>query len=214
MRLHHGNLTRSPPINEIAAWILTNYGTITAILSLLLTIILAIKKWGMHAICSIMLGNRFISTFGGDPAEAINQLFYSIRASHEILEIRQQISERYLEIGVYISDLDGKWTWTNDCLGDIFGKDSREMLGLKWLNAVHSRDRQRVHESWSYCLTNDMDHQSTFTVCNCRSNISIEVRATTITVLGEGDQRQCYVGYLTVGKATKGCEDCDQEDET
>jgi c-di-AMP phosphodiesterase-like protein len=195
-------------------WLFNNYGTITAIFSVLLTIIVTTKRWGTHAIRTIMLGNRFICTFGHDPSEAINQLFHSVRASHETLEIRQQISERYLKIGVYISDLEGRWTWTNDCLGDIFGKDSRDMLGLKWLNGIHSRDRQRVHESWAYCLTNDLDHQSTFTICNCRSNLSIEVRATTIIVLGEGNKRQCYVGYLTVGKATKGCEDCGQEDES
>lgn len=193
---------------DLIQWILNNYGTISAVGASILSTIIILKRWGNHAIRSIMLGNKFYSIFGVDPAKTIKEVHDSIRSAHDVLEIRQQISERYLKIGIYICDLSGKCTWTNDYINEIFGLDSRDMREFGWTSAIHPDDRKRVHEEWLYSINNGISYNCEYTICNEREDIAIEVRTDAVAVINDQGIKQCYVGFLTIYNITDKCCEC------
>lgn len=196
---------------EILKWIIDNYGTVTAGLAIALSLFLFIKKWHKHAINSINLSIKFYDIFGNSPAQEIEGLCESIREEQSLLEIRQQISERYLKIGVYITDLEGKCTWTNDYLNQIFGRDSKDMLGFGWLIGIHKDDRNRIHGEWMYSVNNKIEFSSDYVICNGKNDLAIEVTSSAVAVVNDKKERQCYIGYVTINKITENCCSCEDK---
>jgi PAS domain S-box-containing protein len=175
-----------------------NYGFISIVLAALFGAAVKCRRHMKNAIRSTLLGNRFHDLFGPTPADAIKALHDTIQTSTGLLEARQQIAEKYLKIGIYICDLEGKCTWTNDYLNNMFGLDSNEMRGSGWLQAVHPADRQRTNNEWQYAIKNNIAFNCEYTICNRKDCVSILVLAEAVAVLNDQDQIQCYVGYLEI----------------
>lgn len=201
-------------MTELIRWIVENYGTISAVLAGLFSSYILIKKWGNHAINSIMLSNKFHNVFGTTPVETIHELHRKIREDFNILELRQQISERYTKIGIYITDLAGQCIWTNDYLNEIFGKDSRDMLGSGWLSGIHRKDRRHVHEEWVYSVKNGLNFSYEYTICNDKDRISIRARSIAVPVVDEHELKSLhsYVGYLVITEINNSPCDCEEEE--
>lgn len=179
-------------------FLIDNYGTIVGGCTILFGIITMIVRHYKNAIRSIMLGNHFYSIFGETPAQTIKEVHDAIKSAHNVLEVRQQISERYLKIGIYICDLSGRCIWTNDYLDTIFNRDSRDMDGFGWLQSVHPEDRQRVHATWMYSVSNGIDYNCKYTVCNYEDSISIELNSSAILVYNNSNIKHCYVGFVEI----------------
>lgn len=183
-----------------------NYGFISIVSAALFGAAVKCRRHMKNAIRSTLLGNRFHDIFGPTPADAIKALHDTIQTSAGLLEARQQIAEKYLKIGIYICDLDGKCTWTNDYINDMFGLDSNEMKGNGWLQAVHPSDRQRTNNEWQYAIKNKIAFNCEYTICNRKNRLSIKVLAEAVAVLNDKDEIQCYVGYLDImGEAPLKC---------
>ena len=180
---------------DLKFWI-DNYGTISILLGAFIGVATKGRRFIKNAARSIMLGNSFHATFGDNPAETIKALNEAVQNAHDVLEIRQQISERYLKIGIYICETNGKCVWSNDRLRELFGLDSEEMKGAGWLLAIHTDDRKRVHESWMYAITENISYSERYTICNQRSKVGYFVATNAVAVIDDNGVIKCYVGYL------------------
>jgi PAS domain-containing protein len=179
-------------------WLLENYGTISVVVVMFFGLMTKGWRFFRDAIRTFVLGNHFYTVFGESPAESIKTIHEAIQNAHDTLEIRQQISERYLKIGVFICDLDGKCIWSNSCLNEMFGLDSQSMRGFGWLSPVHISDRKRVHENWMYAVKENIAYTESYTICNERDCLIYSVRAEAVAAVDDEGKTQCYVGYLAV----------------
>lgn len=185
------------------SWALQNYGTVSLILGAIIAFFTKGRRFINNAIRTYVLGNRFHDIFGDTPADFIKEIHETIQKSHDVLEIRQQISEKYLKIGIYICQLDGKLTWSNECLNNMFGLDSEDMKGFGWLQSVSSHDRKRIHEAWMYCIHEQIAYNEKYIIINHRDQLVFDVCTHAVAVIDDQKNIQCYVGYLVVNKVTK-----------
>jgi len=179
-----------------------NYGTLSVILFTAFGIIAKCRRYIKNAIRSLVLGDRFYVVFGENPAEAIKAIHDAIQTSYEVCELRQQITERHIKIGIYICDTAGRCSWSNEYLNEIFALDSKDMRGFGWLQAIAQEDRKRVNEHWLYSIHNDIAYDCDYTIVNKRDGVLIDVTASAIAVKDDHDKVQCYVGYLQINKMT------------
>lgn len=184
-------------MGDILHWAFINYATIISFITFLFGVVVFCRKWIINAIRSIKLSNGFHLIFGDSPVHKIKEIHDSIIKSHNTLEIRQSISEKYLQIGIFMCEPEtGKCLWSNDHLNEFFGLDSSEMRGFGWLNAVDPNDRDRVHEIWMYAVKNSTPYSCKYTVINNRDGSLHCVDAYAIAVMDDADKIVCYVGYL------------------
>ena len=192
---------------ENLKWLIINYGAVTLLITTIIGVILKFRKLLTHAIRSFILSNNFYILFGDTPANSIKTLHDNIQKANNILEVRMRISERYLKIGIYVCDLEGKAIWLNDVICEMFGLDSRSMLGFGWLQAIHDSDRERVHEEWLYSIDKQIAYHTSYTICNHRTNTSMCVDTCALAIVNEHGKPVCYVGYLEI--KTKKPLDCE-----
>jgi len=183
---------------ELLNWVVSNYGTISLVVVFIFGLIVKIRSYIKHAINAIIIGHHFGRVFGQTPAETIKEIHETIQTAHDILQIRQQISERYLKIGVYMCDLEGRCVWTNDYINEMFGLDSTDMRGFGWLTGIHTSDRKRVFDEWIHAVKNNMGYSYEYTICNVRDEVSLLVKTTAVCVIDDNNEKKCYIGYLQI----------------
>lgn len=181
-----------------------NYGTISIVLASIITFIVRCRRYVKNAIRSLVLGNRFHVVFGDNPAESIKAIHDAIQTSYEVYELRQQITERHIKIGIFICDTKGRCTWSNSYLNELFCLDSKDMMGFGWLQAIHQSDRKRVNDHWIYSIENDIAYDCDYTIINKRDSLELDVTASAMAVKNDEDVVQCYVGYIKINKVRDG----------
>lgn len=183
-------------MQELIKLLTSHYEIIVFLATGLLSLSSKFRKLVTDVIRSISLSNNFYNVYGDSPAKTIKEIYEAIQTAHDVLEIRQQISEKYLKIGVYICDLEGKCSWSNQYLNDMFGLDSEEMKGFGWLRSVSQRDRKRTHEEWLYAVREGIAYSCDYHVHNERDNKKLFVRTEAVSVIDDKNEKKCYVGYL------------------
>lgn len=185
---------------DIIKSIIENYGTISVIVIGVFAFITKCRRYIKNAIRSLVLGDRFHVVFGENPAEAIKAIHDAIQTSYEVCELRQQITERHIKIGIFICDTKGRCTWSNSYINELFCLDSKDMMGFGWLQAIEQSDRKRVNDHWIYSVENDIAYDCDYTIVNKRDNKLIDVTATAMAVKNDENIVQCYVSYIKVNR--------------
>ena len=189
---------------DIIKSVIENYGVISVITLGAIAFITSSIRHMKNAIRSAVLGNRFHVIFGDNPAEAIKAIHDAIQTSYEVCELRQQITERNIKIGIFICDTKGRCTWSNSYLNELFCLDSQDMMGFGWLQAIRQSDRKRVNESWLYAIEHDIAYDCDYVVVNKRDNLLIDIVATAMAVKDDKNVVQCYVGYIRINRIIEG----------
>lgn len=79
-----------------------------------------------------------------------------------LLEKQQSIYIMDTPHGVFNTSPDGKFTYVNRTLCRMTGKSENELTGAGWMNSVSEGDRDRIHKSWEYALSNEIELVTTF----------------------------------------------------
>jgi len=66
-------------------------------------------------------------------------------------------------------DAEGKLVRASHSMCDLFGLSQDQMEGWGWFDSISSKDRNRIHEQWTYACKNAVPYQSKYTIEN-RSN--------------------------------------------
>jgi len=178
-------------MTKLFEYVISNYGTISLIVVTTIGLLAKFRKKIRNAIRSINLSNSFYGK-SDSPAEEIFRLFEDIRR----LEIRAQLVERELEIGIFIAGVDGQWEFSNERLGKLLG-DSRDLVGLGWLSSVVLGQRDRVLRNWKKSIANQTPYEDSYTIENDRDGTTFQVTAKAVAASRNGVV-ECYVGYLTI----------------
>ena len=140
---------------------------------------------------AMQLSDNLHKHFGTDPADQIKKLIHSLRGRVTEIAIRKRIVERSLNLGIYQCDAQGKCIWANDVLCDLFQRDSREMLGYAWLDALSNR--RQVFENWKFAVTNGTPYEDNYVILIDDNTIHAKTQAFPAIV---DDKIICYVGYV------------------
>lgn len=184
-------------MQEIIELFLKHYATISVISSTLIGSIYFLRKWISNGIKSIKLSISFYEYFGDFPAKKIKEVHDAIVRSCNTLDLRQQIADTHIKIGVYICEVEtGKCTWTNYFLNQLFEMDSIDMKGYGWGSAILNDDRINTLDIWRAAVKNRDPYYATYKIKGKISGKIKEVTTHAIAALDDDGQIICYVGYL------------------
>lgn len=113
---------------------------------------------------TLRVGDGLHHHFGDSPAAAIRELVAELQASDTEQGIRQWIAENHLGIALFVSDPEGRVTWTSPRFCDLFGLDSQQSLDFGWLAAVDADEKDRVHSDWIGAVENERPYKESYTL--------------------------------------------------
>ena len=187
-------------LTDVLDILLKHYTTITIIGSTFLGALYFLRKWIKNGIKSIKLSNSFHEHFGSFPAKKIKDLHTAITRSSNTLELRQSISEKHMQIGVYICEAEtGRCVWTNDFLNELFEMDSTHMKDYGWAAAVHESDSARVLDIWREAVTENNPYYAEYKIKGRLTNRIKSVSTHAIAVTDENKQKICeYASEIVI----------------
>jgi len=184
-------------LKELVTFFILNYATITIIGSTILGALYFLRKWIINGIKSIELSNSFHEHFGTFPAKKIKDLHNTISRSSNTLELRQSISEKHMQIGIYICEAEtGRCVWTNDFLNELFEMDSTHMKDYGWAAAIHESDSAKILDIWREAVTENNPYYAEYKIKGRLTNRVKHISTHAIAVTDENHQKLCYVGYM------------------
>lgn len=160
--------------------------------------LLFLYRFGGRVYRTWRLVDRLYAEFGSDPLASLLELIRDIEASHGELEIRQRISERHLEVGIYIcqrADEGGGLIWANDWLCETLGLDSRQMEGQGSLLAVAPEYRQHSYEKWQHSIKHNIPYVDEMEIIPPSGKDPFMVKTQAWPVKNRKGEIIFYVGY-------------------
>lgn len=82
---------------------------------------------------------------------------------HQRNEARFRAVSEAAPLGIFVTDTQGNFIYTNHQLQSIIGLQGEETLGTKWTAAIHPEDRARVATRWSTAISSNTPFEE-----NCR----------------------------------------------
>ena len=135
--------------------------------------------------------------FGPSPVGELLAVLRAIEASHGEIEIRQRLAERHLEFGVFVSTVEGNWTWANAWLCESFGLDSSELRDNGWVSALKDSEQVEEYRHWLGCIDENLHYERTYTIeSHNRKTKTWRAGSEAWPVTDRDGKLICYVGYV------------------
>jgi PAS domain S-box-containing protein len=94
-----------------------------------------------------------------DMMESANEMLIRISAMNDaMLAISDQ--------NIYKCSSDGKCTFANDSLCDLYGATLEEMLGYGWINFIEPSEREATQKNWERAVEYDSSITAEYTIIN------------------------------------------------
>jgi PAS domain S-box-containing protein len=145
------------------------------------------------------LAESMFDAFGADAADKIKNALVENRLGLARAEARLNLICKQSNLGVYICDKDGRCTFANDFLCEMFGLDSDRMKGYGWLACVQDRESEFHH--WKFAVENDTPYRSSYTIMNQKTKLAFKVN-TQAEPHREGGVPVFYIGLVKAADET------------
>lgn len=100
--------------------------------------------------------------FGKEAGRVIKELLRERGLEIVIDEMRLNIIENAIGLGIYICSADGRCTYANKTVAKMFGLSQAEMLGNGWLKPIV--DKQTAYQNWKRCQEHNIPYDDTYEV--------------------------------------------------
>ncbi len=145
---------------------------------------LYIHTTGVHVVQDIE------KTFGREAGVALRRMVETLHQKIDMKDIRLDILENTLSIGIYLCDGDGKCTYANKTLADMFNMDKERMMGYGWLEPIVNK--KAAYETWKFAVDNRIPYSDTY-------DVSTELGVRTYKTMAEPSIKDDIVlGYVGV----------------
>lgn len=111
---------------------------------------------GVHVIRDIE------QTFGKSAGRVIREIINNRAQEMAIDEMRLNIIENAVGLGIYICNVDGECTYANKTLAKMFGLSQEEMKGYSWIGPIV--DKQTAYANWKFAVSNGIPYRDTYEV--------------------------------------------------
>lgn len=184
-------------MKETLDFLLDNYGVVTAATTAFVSAVVFIRKKFNNVKKFFSILDNFMGLFGENAPVEIKNRIDEIENSLEVMSIRQEIHETYIQTGICIfQPLDGKLRFSNDYANDLFGLDSKQMIDYGWTKGIPNQDRDEVFLSFKNAIENTMPWKSSFFVENETTKEGYKVDTETYIVYNSEEEITCYVGLV------------------
>lgn len=117
------------------------------------------------------------------------QLINNLRATEE----RFRLLATWSPVGIFQTDSQGAYTYTNQKWRQIFGLDSGNELGSAWLHVVHADDRDIVQQAWQDSVNARRSYHAAFRIRSANGHIHwVDIR--TSVLLNDDGSAEGFVG--------------------
>lgn len=125
--------------------------------SVVAAFLLGVWRWGKSVakhVRSTLLGlsvaRRLADRWGPEAPTKLEGFVVAFEAFRAESQLRFAICERANGLGVFEANANAHWTWCNHQCAELLGRDTSDLLGGHWLNAVAESDRDRLLSLWSF----------------------------------------------------------------
>ncbi len=131
-------------------------------------------------------------------AEAAAQALESRQKARAFLtsEARFRTLSESSPLGVFATDAEGGYTYTNGRWQEIYGLSADEATGTGWSNTLHPDDRQAVFAEWQRTAAERLDFDMEFRVQRADGSVR-HVRSMSRPILDHDGRVTSYVGSVT-----------------
>lgn len=128
------------------------------------------RMWRAHA-----TAEDIAREFGTDAGRKLRAVVSNLSAQVGIAQIKHQLSETHLGIGVYVCSFDGRCEYVNPVLCGMFGLQESEMMGWGWLRVI--TEPARVHEAWKFAVANHLPYREKYTIASGKESVDYYTEA-------------------------------------
>lgn len=107
-------------------------------------------------------------------------------------EMRFRTLTELLPVGVYLTDKDGKFLYTNQKWLEMAGLSADEALGDGWANALHPADREKIIRIWQKAVKSRGKMGAEFRLQNLRGQISEVIGISNVL----NDEQGQMIGFI------------------
>lgn len=151
-------------INQIIALIAGSAGLLILLAKYWKKITTPFKIWWFWHTTGYNLMVSIENNFGIEAGKKIKEMFYNLHNRMDIKNIRLDLLENTLNLGIYICDENGKCIYANNTISSIFDLDKSEMIGSGWLKPV--KDKEKVFKEWKFSVENNLPYKTEYELLN------------------------------------------------
>ncbi|RYD01927.1 hypothetical protein N752_27775 [Desulforamulus aquiferis] len=122
----------------------------------------------------------------------VNERTAALRESNN----RYEALIKSLPVGVFQIDFEGKCYYINEQSSSILGRPFDELIGVRWQEAIHPEDREKVVREWIRCYRKQTPFYMELKFIKPKGDIVWAVARANLYI-GNGNQ-VCYVGTLRI----------------
>lgn len=174
--------------------VLTVAGLVLTLGTAILTVLLR-KVWGpcRRWVCDINAAVKELQPNGGRSVlDRVRRLDNTI----EELNARQRAVLDRDPVPVYECDPEGRCTYANIALCELFGLSEKDMLGFGWLESLHPDERIRVHGLWTECVRKRIPYECRYDVRDPGTHAVVPARTVAHPMLSKTGDLLGYHGTV------------------
>lgn len=162
-------------------------------------------KWGWPKISPLIYNYFYLHStginvirdieahFGKEAGKVLRDVIREKGLEIVIDEMRLNIIENTIGLGIFISDATGKCTYANKTLAKMFGRSQHDMLGYGWLSPIV--DKQTAYNNWRFSIDNITPYRDTYSI-NSDNGVTIMYAEAEPSMDEEGNVILGYVGIV------------------
>lgn len=100
--------------------------------------------------------------FGKSAGKVLKEIMQQRGLEILIDEMRLNIIENAVGIGIYIADPSGNCTYANKTLAKMFGQAQHDMLGYGWIGPIV--DKQKAFHTWKFAVDNNIPYRDVYDI--------------------------------------------------
>jgi PAS domain S-box-containing protein len=175
--------------------LITNTGTVAAfvasVVALYKLIILPIKKLISKLVAISTTINKMAEEFTPNGGSSLKDAISRIELAIAFNQGTENVLASILGVALWKAGKDGKMTWANSKLCELFGLDNDDMIGSGWINGIMEHDRDDVVEAWSNAVKEKRRYENNYSLNN-----GTMVHASANRILDERGELAGYVGTI------------------
>lgn len=126
--------------------------------------------------------------FGKEIANTIIDFMRKSKSYNDNTDVRLNMLENELGIGIYVCNADGKCVYANRILCEMFGLPLNKMQGSGWLEPVI--DKKKVYDDWVFSFKNGIPYNTEY---------DIEVNGTIKTIITKAEEEKTEDSNIVLG---------------
>lgn len=127
---------------------------------------------------------------------SLKDSLYRLEESFSVAEGQRLLLMNSMKEAVFLANADGSNKWFNSAMLGLTGKESNDLVGDNWVNAVYQPDRNYVAEEWRRAISSKSSFDLTYRMINAKTNEIFKVHTVATPIFNFGNRIVGYSGVV------------------